>query len=358
MRGNHISADDWRAAADLLGTLAPANSLAEFGEIAAGNIGPIFKADLVVWTVHDRDWRPTQFRLMPDLSHRLGALWEPFRNYFHEHPMSSPAFATQFLAQRTPFVLGDHVPARWHARSALFGEVYVHLFARHQLGLIGRSGAGVHWTLASNRLRTPFGPRERSLAAYLKPHFDRIAESLARRERAQTLAGALHGFLTQPETAWALVESSGRIGDLSAAAEAHLKSMTGDLTPTTRSPTAGIGHAGALRSLVARLTGKDAAIYGTARLTATVDAVALRLPDAKAALVIFRSALTKAPRLTRREAEILLWLGEGKSNAEIGTLLGVSPRTVEKHCGNLFAKIGVESRFAAALFAREVPPAR
>ena len=48
-------------------------------------------------------------------------------------------------------------------------------------------------------------------------------------------------------------------------------------------------------------------------------------------------------------AKILSWLGEGRTNAEIGRLLGVSPRTVEKHCGHLFAQLGVESRLGAAL---------
>jgi DNA-binding CsgD family transcriptional regulator len=51
--------------------------------------------------------------------------------------------------------------------------------------------------------------------------------------------------------------------------------------------------------------------------------------------------------------EIWAWLGEGKSNSAIGALLGISARTVEKQCANLFAKLGVESRFAAALVARQ-----
>jgi DNA-binding response OmpR family regulator/DNA-binding CsgD family transcriptional regulator len=52
--------------------------------------------------------------------------------------------------------------------------------------------------------------------------------------------------------------------------------------------------------------------------------------------------------LTRREAQVLLWLGQGKSNRDIATILGLSPRTVNKHLEQIFAKLGVENRATAA----------
>jgi len=52
--------------------------------------------------------------------------------------------------------------------------------------------------------------------------------------------------------------------------------------------------------------------------------------------------------LTRRESEVLLWLAKGKTNGEIATILGMSRRTAEKHLEHIFAKLGVETRGAAA----------
>jgi DNA-binding CsgD family transcriptional regulator len=52
--------------------------------------------------------------------------------------------------------------------------------------------------------------------------------------------------------------------------------------------------------------------------------------------------------LTRREAEVLTWLAQGKRNAEIGTILGMRPRTVEKHVEHIMSKLGTETRSAAA----------
>ncbi|HEY9500997.1 MAG TPA: helix-turn-helix transcriptional regulator [Pyrinomonadaceae bacterium] len=52
--------------------------------------------------------------------------------------------------------------------------------------------------------------------------------------------------------------------------------------------------------------------------------------------------------VTQRESDILFWLSEGKTNQEIGVLCDISPRTVQKHLENIFPKLGVETRTAAA----------
>jgi DNA-binding CsgD family transcriptional regulator len=57
--------------------------------------------------------------------------------------------------------------------------------------------------------------------------------------------------------------------------------------------------------------------------------------------------------LTLRESEVLRWLARGKSNAEIGAILGISAATVGKHLEHIYPKLGVENRTAAASFASE-----
>ncbi|MAS93270.1 MAG: hypothetical protein CMO55_08745 [Verrucomicrobiales bacterium] len=53
--------------------------------------------------------------------------------------------------------------------------------------------------------------------------------------------------------------------------------------------------------------------------------------------------------LTPREREVRHWLSQGKSNEEIALILGISPHTVKNHLNNLFDKLGVNNRYAAAL---------
>jgi len=59
-------------------------------------------------------------------------------------------------------------------------------------------------------------------------------------------------------------------------------------------------------------------------------------------------SLALAFRLTAREAEVLHWVTQGKTNRDIGEILGTSPRTVTKHLEHVFEKLGVETRTAAA----------
>ena len=58
--------------------------------------------------------------------------------------------------------------------------------------------------------------------------------------------------------------------------------------------------------------------------------------------------------LTPREAEVLAWVAQGKTNREAGIILGMSTRTVQKHLERVFNKLGVESRTGAILRAWQI----
>ena len=58
--------------------------------------------------------------------------------------------------------------------------------------------------------------------------------------------------------------------------------------------------------------------------------------------------------LTPREAEVLSWLAKGKTNRDIGDILGLSPRTVNKHLEHVYEKLGVETRTAAVAAAGQL----
>lgn len=68
------------------------------------------------------------------------------------------------------------------------------------------------------------------------------------------------------------------------------------------------------------------------------------------------SAPLEALGLTPREAEVLLWVAQGKGNAVIGEILQMTEGTVKKHLQHVFEKLGVENRSAAALQALEKLP--
>jgi DNA-binding response OmpR family regulator/DNA-binding CsgD family transcriptional regulator len=63
------------------------------------------------------------------------------------------------------------------------------------------------------------------------------------------------------------------------------------------------------------------------------------------------AALRERFGLTGRESDVLLWIANGKTNREIGQILDMSPRTVNKHLEQVFRKLGVENRTSAAALA-------
>lgn len=57
--------------------------------------------------------------------------------------------------------------------------------------------------------------------------------------------------------------------------------------------------------------------------------------------------------LSQRECEVLAWVAQGKRNADIAAILGISAKTVGKHVEHLLAKLHAENRTAAVFLARE-----
>jgi DNA-binding CsgD family transcriptional regulator len=63
----------------------------------------------------------------------------------------------------------------------------------------------------------------------------------------------------------------------------------------------------------------------------------------------FASERDEDLRLTAREREVLAWVARGKTNPEIAQLLWITPGTVRKHLDNIFGKLNVHTRTAAAV---------
>jgi signal transduction histidine kinase/DNA-binding CsgD family transcriptional regulator len=118
----------------------------------------------------------------------------------------------------------------------------------------------------------------------------------------------------------------------------YLASADGRLTLTVADdglPDAGAEALAALRRAVARSGGR----------------CAVSVADGGGAVVIVDIALAPPSALTAREAEVLRLLAEGRTNRQIAAALDVSPRTINFHLDNIYAKLGVASRTEAAVVA-------
>ena len=73
------------------------------------------------------------------------------------------------------------------------------------------------------------------------------------------------------------------------------------------------------------------------------------LDVARAAWGVRASARAPSRPLTAREVDVMRWLAGGKTDRDIGDILGISPRTVHKHLQRIYEKLGVECRTAAVI---------
>ncbi len=114
-------------------------------------------------------------------------------------------------------------------------------------------------------------------------------------------------------------------------------------------------RAGAERALERELRPLVASLDGTRQLVCTLqgrtvdDDWLVVLREVSDAATV--QATMQAFGLTLRESEVLYWVAKGKTNRDIGDILGSSPATVKKHLERVYEKLGVETRTAAAAVA-------
>lgn len=326
---------DWKAVASLLVDAAAADSISGITEVVVRQAHPLLAAEICICDQFDSSARQQAFVMhpTPTLSF-LQKAHPPFLAFWHQHPYQRDW--TDIFGSGGVAFLSDGISSREFRRTALWNEVYIQLRAKNQIMVGGQIEPDRYWCLSLNRLGSNFTPRDRALCHFLQPRISRLLQRQARRDRAnRTLAALAHD-----RAAYLVVDASGQMLEASAQAQALLTQSgpaTGKALPQFSARQAPTG----IRT--EKLGGLQALLLRTAP-----SAPAFVLLGATAPAVV-----SHAPPLTPREAEILNWLGQGKTNPQIAAVMDISPRTVEKHCEHLFAKLGVESRLSAALLANQ-----
>ena len=175
-----------------------------------------------------------------------------------------------------------------------------------------------------------FSARDRAVLDALSPHLVRLLRASEARQRLRA-ALALH---ESTDAAVVLLEADNRIAFASTAARELLDRYFGE------------NGAGLPDSVASWLLER--------RRAATVEPLHIDAGDR--ALVddaVLLEERQRMPRLTAREREILDLVAEGRTNAEIAERLWLSLGTVRKHLDNVYSKLGVHTRTAAAAFVRE-----
>jgi DNA-binding CsgD family transcriptional regulator len=185
-------------------------------------------------------------------------------------------------------------------------------------------------TFLFDRPRGPdFSERERLMLDLLQPHLGRLWRAAQTRRRLRAVIAALESASELDPRGLIVLAPDGGIEFASSSARRLIREHFG----VSRERELPAALAEWLESDSPTLTRRRA----DRRLTVDRSRDTLLLEETRDEL-----------HLTPREHQILAWVARGKTNAEIAEILWIAPTTVRRHLENIYAKLGVRTRTAAA----------
>jgi DNA-binding CsgD family transcriptional regulator len=218
--------------------------------------------------------------------------------------------------------------------------------------------------VALNRDVKDFSDRERLLLNVLRPHIRHAYEQAEALTLLRDQLAALNRGVEATGLGLLALSPDGRIAFVSEAARRWLQSYFA-WDPTSLEPPPAIADWMQTQKVDYSLPSEIPApprplVVGRGERTLSVRRTRNSVHEVLLLREVVRGVHTgplKARGLSDREAEVLGWVSEGKTNPEIATILGLSPRTVHHHLEKIYWKLGVETRTAAAKMAREISEA-
>lgn len=345
-----LSASDYEAVLETAGRLHRHRDLETFPDLALEVLSRLIPNTFC--TYNECDFRTLKLRLVTRPA-EMGARAERFvpviNRYLHQHPLI-PYLSSSEDGQAVTIL--DFISSeKLHSR-----EVYQQALALLHVEdtLVFSIATVAHETVffALNRSEPTFTPRDKKLANLLRPHF------LASLEHSHAFDAAAAAFtlssngLASLSYGVVLADSQGYVVHGNSLAIELLERYFPEVNRHIYLP-----------ELVSRwVFAQDRESFSAALpFELIVGDYRLRIRQTDTGdghrLLIIEEGIHSGPAMllslgiTRRECEVLFWVSQGKSNFDIGIILSLSHRTVEKHLQGIFIKLGVESRTAAMILA-------
>lgn len=277
----------------------------------------------------------------------------------HEHPLIN-------FYQRTrdgqALKISEFLTRSQFHRLGLYNEFYRPLSVEHQMAFTLPARPPLVIGIALNRGRPDFSERDRLILNLVRPHLIQAYRNAEIVTQMQQELVVVRQVLDKLELGVIVLTEDGKVRLATAAAQQLLEDYFGKRAL----------RANRLPETLQRWARHQEALLATEddvpppRKPLVVEAEGRRLIvrhlcDREQCLLLLEEQLTSIQAawleslgLSRREAEVLTWLAYGKTNAEIGIILGISGQTVKKHLDNIYLKLGVENRTAAAARAYEI----
>jgi len=321
-------------------------------------IAKVVPADIITYTEFGLRGQATQRVVHPEgvVAEDLHETFERFKPehplivHFSENPQARVAKMSDFLTQR-----------EFH-RLRLYNEFFRKIGVEYQMvvGLpapLPRVGG-----VALSRSGSDFSERDRMLLSVLQPHIIQAHRKVALLHRALREAMLVMTGLEESRRGIVILRPDGGVRLATRLAREWLATYFGHSAVRARRLPEPLQSWAKLQETPVSSGGVDAV-----RKPLVVEAAETRLivrfiPARDGGLLlleqqptVIQAASLEALGLTPREAEVLVWVTRGKTDAAIGEILSLSPRTVAKHLEHIYERLGVENRSAAAAVAFTMP---
>ena len=362
-----FASHDFESVLDFVRDLYSHHGLGDFTERAMGSLRGIVAAERIVYGNFDVERQAAILRMQPSIVTEQdgtvdgavnGAL-AGLEHDFGAHPLFRYYLQTgDGRAQRL-----SQIMTRSQFRRHCAGDGFVRqMGAKYQMGMFFAPGSMTVTAVLLIRTRRDFSERERALLGTLHPHLVQAFRNVASLNRYCQGLDELVSMFEGPLSSVIVLSGNGRVKRWTEQAKNWINQYCRTPFPAeeNRLPECFAEWYRGQLAKVARespsAAPRDPLIVEKNGRQLTVQLIPDHLRDELLLLLNEKrrdsswSSLAEHG-LTPRESEVLAWVAKGKTNAEVGTILEMSARTVQKHLEHIYQKLGVETRTTATVCA-------
>ncbi len=286
-------------------------------------------------------------------------LYKAFSHHLHQHPI-----LTHFKKTRDgrPYKISDFLNRKQFHQLELYNKYYRHMGVESQIYFFLNVGQETLIVINLNRSKKDFSEQDRLMLSLIRPHLFRAYRNASNTAQYLEEQSLLESAIEQEGRGIIQVGWDGTIQSISAYAKSLLTSYFSLSTQSaTRLPLLAQKWLEDLKLLGRQAHHQPLSLKkrGKTLLIQTLLSKKSGPPILLLTEIEDPSTSTQGPAealgLTKREAEVLHWVAMGRTNQEVGIILAIRAGTIKKHLENIYQKLGVQTRTAAALLYKSPP---
>jgi DNA-binding CsgD family transcriptional regulator len=329
--------------------------LVELPQTIVGVLAKLVPSDAAAFNVIHADQRVEIVHNAPSLAGEVARRSWALEQFIDQHPLENFFKKTM---RTEPVRISDFLCRKKFHDLPLYQEFYKHLGVEYQISVFLQQIDEFRIGIGVQRQDADFTDRDKEIIGHLARHIFQAYKNARAFTEVSHHVDQVHKAMATHQQGLIILNRMGKIESMHPWCEQRLAFYSPNTPRSTKNlpPTVQLW----LTQLLQK-SGGGPALRKPLVLRRDEGRLVIRMAEDGDTLMLLltEDSLTTSTRyllslgLTKREAQVLVWIANAKSNAEIAIILGTSYRTIDKHAENIFRKLAVESRHAATLIALE-----